>query len=176
MIDMVILGFLSLKKLTAYDIKKALDKSVNHFYSTSYGSIHPALVKLEKNNMINSKEFKEDGRSKKLYSINKSGIEKFQNWLGNDIAITRLKEDALVKIFFFGMVKNEKRKEIINNYLNEIDEWISKLTDLKQSFKGQEIPENFKEIAHFQFETLRFGIDYGNFAKKWFDDFNDRNQ
>lgn len=171
MLEKIILGMLSLKELTVYDLKKALDKSVNHFYTTSYGSIHPALVKLEKNEMVEGCEFTDGGRSKKLYSITEKGRSDFKQWLSGDIRVSRLKEDSLVKLFFFGMLDSESRKSIIENYLLAIDEAMKGLEQLRDQVRKVEVPDEFRDIARFQIETLNYGIDHSLFMNKWFNDF-----
>jgi DNA-binding PadR family transcriptional regulator len=66
MLDKIILGFLQVKDLTAYDIKKAMENSVNYFYSSSFGSINPALKKLEKMNMVTCTEIVEKQSHEKV--------------------------------------------------------------------------------------------------------------
>lgn len=171
MLDKIILGFLSLKELTAYDIKKAMEQSISHFYAASFGSIHPALVKLEKIGSVTSREITDKGRSKKIYTINDAGRAEFAAWLEDDIAVTRMKEDSLVKVFFFGMLEPKSRKRIVSNYIQAIDGFISELQELKKKFSAVDVPEHFHEIARYQIETLRFGIDHGGYLQKWFSDF-----
>ena len=170
MLDKIILGMISLQDMTVYELKKALDKSINHFYSTSYGGLHPALVKLEKTAMLSSREYREGGRAKKQYSITKEGREFFSRWLDSDIPVTRLKEDALVRLFFLGMVPEESRKRVIKNYLHEIDANLEALRRLRTQISEVEIPNEFQDIARFQMETLNYGIDHSGFMKRWFAD------
>ena len=174
MLDKIILGILSLKEMTVYDLKKSLDKSINHFYTTSYGSIHPALVKLSNNQYVKYSDFVEKGRSKKLYSITDEGRNVFQKWLESDIEVSRLKEDSLVKIFFFGMLETSSRERIISNYLEEIDSAMKQLQQLRETILEKNIPDEFSELARFQTETLNYGIDQSHFMKKWFLDFLDK--
>ncbi|MBI9107814.1 MAG: helix-turn-helix transcriptional regulator [Spirochaetales bacterium] len=171
MLDKIILGVLSLKDLTSYDLKKSLDKSINHFYTTSYGSLHPALVKLEKNKLVTSREFVEGGRSKKLYSITESGRQDFTNWLSSDIQISRLKEDSLVRIFFFGMLEPEERQNIISTYLQSIDTAMNELLALREDIQQVNVSPDFQDIARYQIETLNYGIDHSHFLSDWFNDF-----
>lgn len=171
MLDKIILGFLQLKSLTSYDLKKALDNSVNHFYSTSYGSIHPALTKMEVKGWVVSKDISTGARKKKLYSITNSGKEVFHQWMGTEISITRIKEDALVRMFFFGLIPSEQRIQLIENYMGEIQETLHFLQTLKQRAEDKELPSYFREIADYQLETLRFGIDSGIFTQTWFEEF-----
>ncbi len=42
-IDYLILGLLSDRDLTGYEIKKVIDTTLNYFWSSSYASIYPAL-------------------------------------------------------------------------------------------------------------------------------------
>ncbi len=171
MLDKIILGVLSLKDLTSYELKKSLDKSINHFYTTSYGSLHPALIKLEKSNFVTSREFVDGGRSKKLYSITESGRQDFTNWLSSDIQISRLKEDSLVRIYFFGMLEPEFRHNIISNYLTSIDKAMNDLLALREQIQQVDVPPEFQDIARYQIETLNYGIDHSHFMSDWFNDF-----
>lgn len=171
MLDKIILGFLQLKSLTSYDLKKALDTSVNHFYSTSYGSIHPALIKMEEKGWISCKDISTGARKKKLFSITDSGKEAFHQWMGTEIPVTRIKEDALVRIFFFGLIPSGQRVQMIEDYIGKIQETLQLLKTLKQRVEAKEVPANFREIADYQMETLRFGIDSGIFTQTWFKEF-----
>ncbi len=166
--DKIILGFLEIKNLTIYEIKKAMENSINHFYSSSYGSIHPAVAKLEKNGFVTSKEKFDGKRKKKIYSITESGKENFNNWLKDDIQLTRLKEDSLVKLFFFGNLDNESRKRIITNYVKKLQQSIAELEVIKNSIDLEKIPDELSETARFQVETLKFGLDNANFMNDWY--------
>ena len=61
--DKIILGLLFYKKLTSYDMKKAMEKSTSFFYNSSLGSINPALIKLEKNEFVTFSKKVENGRA-----------------------------------------------------------------------------------------------------------------
>ena len=52
MVDYLVLGLLMYRPLTMYDIKKAMEKSTHHFFSASFGSLHPALKKLDEKGWV----------------------------------------------------------------------------------------------------------------------------
>lgn len=168
MLDKIILGILQIRPLTAYEIKKTLESTISHFYSTSYGSIHPALVKLETLKYISSKSFVENGRGKKQYTICKSGKTYFYEWLNEEISVSRVKEDSLVRLFFFGMIDQEDRNRIVTSYVQEIEERIKTLKKLKKIVMKKEVPGELEEVADFQIKTLEFGIDHSSFVKNWY--------
>lgn len=166
--DKIILGFLMLKDLSVYEIKNAMEKSISHFYSTSYGSIHPALLKLEKLDLVSYTMKKTGNRDKKVYSITEKGKTTFNDWLLEDIKISRMKENSLVKLFFFGKIDKSNRQRIIRNYINDINKSLDELKSILDETENREIPDDFKEIANFQIETLLFGIDNAKFISRWY--------
>ncbi|MEN8194752.1 MAG: PadR family transcriptional regulator [Bacteroidota bacterium] len=168
MLDNIILGFLQTKKLTAYDIKKAMEQSISYFYSNSFGSINPALKKLEKQQYVVCKEVIENSRVKKYYKITKAGREVYSNWIKEPISIGRIKEESLVRLFFMGDNDNDSRNKIIFDYINSMIETQKTLKQLKEHFSQIEVPEESLEKVKFQLATLDFGIDYYNFTSKWF--------
>jgi len=171
LLDKIILGFLKLKSLSSYDLKKALENSVGHFYSTSYGSIQPALKKMESLGWVRKESQPTGARKKNIFHITEKGIEEFGQWMKTEIPVTRIKEDALVKMFFFGLIPQEERIRLIEEYTKKIEETQRILEQIKALSLQQQIPEDKKEIAAYQWETLRFGIDSGEFTKQWFEDF-----
>ena len=171
MLDKIILGFLKNRELTAYDIKKAMEQSISYFYSSSFGSINPALKKLEKQKLVTCKETIENHRVKKYYKITVTGFENYMSWLKEPINIGRIKEDALVRLFFMGDIDSNSQKAIIRNYLTELKETRNVFEELKNELTKTKIAKNHKQKAKFQLSTLKFGIDYYKFTYKWFNDF-----
>src|SRR5271168_3912397 len=85
-----ILGMLALgKKLSGYDLKKAIATSTANFWSESYGNIYPTLKKLLKEGAI-----REDGekapaskRQKHLYGISEKGRRALREWLRQPVSV-----------------------------------------------------------------------------------------
>ncbi len=167
----IILGFLKIKELTAYDIKKAMEQSIGYFHSNSLGSINPTLKKLEKQNHVVCKEVIENHRVKKYYKITKRGLEEYASWQNEPINIGRIKEEALVRLFFMGDNDINSRKKLITDYLNSIKETQNSLIKLQKKFLEKKIPEEYAQKARFQLATLNFGIEYYQFTYNWFQNF-----
>lgn len=168
MLDKIILGLLTNKKFTAYDIRKAMEISVNHFYSNSLGSINPALKKLKKKKYVNCKEVIENHRVKKYYEITKIGRAEYIKWQQEPINIGRIKDEVLVRLFFMGDSDVELRKKLITEYLSGISEIRNSLKQMKYDFMQKEIPKEYAHKAKYQLSTLEFGIDYYQFVYDWF--------
>ncbi len=85
MIEILILHQLKEKVLTMYGISKEINASFSVLTTPSFGTIKPALVRLEKNGYIKTqKNITEGGRPSIYYSITNSGKDRLQELiLGN---------------------------------------------------------------------------------------------
>lgn len=168
MLDKIILGLLSKKDLTAYDIKVLMNKSISNFYSNSFGSINPSLKKLEKQQFITCSEKTENSRLKKFYAITHLGRKVYKNWLGEPIALGRIKDDVLARVFFLGDADKSTQQQVVSAYLEDLN---SAKEDLKkiQEHSLENLSAQDQQKFKFQFATLQFGIDYMNFKKQWFE-------
>lgn len=71
---------------TGYEIrKKSTEGEFSYFVEASYGSIYPALAKLEQDLLVTSNVQAQDGRpAKKVYSITETGRSYFLDAMHND--------------------------------------------------------------------------------------------
>lgn len=168
MIDNIILGLLSKKKLTTYDIKLAMGKSISKFYSNNFGSINPVIKKLEKNKMIICLELVENSRLKKIYQITQKGKEKYNNWIKEPIKQGRLKDEVLIRIFFLADSDREQQKKLLEDYLDELNTTKIELEQTKKEIETIKLTAKQKNDIKYQVSTLQFGIDYMKFKELWF--------
>ncbi len=176
MIELIILGFLSYNNpLTLYDIKKGMERSTEYFASTSQGAIHPALVKLEKNGYITSKEEVKNNRTKKLYRITDSGRERFSMLMRQDLGTDKYKSTQLLKMFFFNELTKEERLESINIHIKNFRDMQQDLVNIREEGKLrlEEKGLSFEccKPARYENDALEFGLEYTSFVIKWFEDY-----
>lgn len=163
MIKYVILGFLMYKSFTGYDIKQFMIQSTSNFMNASFGSIYPALDKLEKDGFITSTKIVEKGKYKKIYEINERGKALFIKWLEEPIDFMKSYEDILAKIFFYGHLPKEKASDLIEQLLEDINQKIENLEKLEAEIKNV--------AGYFEASTLYFGIDHLKFVRNWYEKF-----
>ena len=168
MMNKIILGFLSKKDLTVYDIKIAMDKSISKFYSNSFGSINPAIKKLETQLLITCSEQIEKSRLKKTYKITELGIQDYNTWISEPIKQGRIKDEILIRLFFLGDSNKKEQTILLTDYLKELTISQNNLELTKENIGKMELSIQDKEKTKFQLSTLQFGIDYILFKQKWF--------
>ena len=163
MIKYVILGFLTNKCLTGYDIKQIMMQNTSSFLNASFGSIYPALEKLEKEKLVSSSNVSEHGKVKKVYEIKEAGKDVFIEWLVEPIDFMKSYEEILAKVFFYAELPKEKAMELIDELLNNINKKIQHLKATEGDIKWN--------LGFFEASTLDFSIDHLKFTASWYEKF-----
>jgi DNA-binding PadR family transcriptional regulator len=165
MLEYLALGLLMTKPLTMYEMKKMMQQSTDHFFSASFGSLHPVLNKLSEKKWVSGKEKLENGRGKKIYSITDSGKTAFLEWLKEDITPERVREASLLKLFFLGHLPEKARRLVLERYLSDIGHHLEQLRQLLEFLQDSELPKTHKD---YQLATLEFGVAYYEFVLGWY--------
>ncbi len=152
MLEFIILGFLRKNDLTGYDLKQRMAKSTSFFFDASFGSIYPALKRLEHKKLISSQEVKEGGKTKNLYHIRPEGEVYFTNWLLQPIEFSKTKNDFLVKIFFYKYLPKETAVNNLNRLIETANVFLNQLKEQKLEI------ESFQDKIMFEYSTLSYGI------------------
>jgi DNA-binding PadR family transcriptional regulator len=117
----IVLGSLFNKSLSGYDLKKLFSLSFAYFSGLSYGSIYPALKKLENDCLITMKlEIQENAPNRKVYTITKEGRQAFLESLKAPFVLEGLKNVFLMRLFFFEHLSQSERLDAAHDYLEQI--------------------------------------------------------
>ena len=112
-----ILGFLTWKPMSGYDIKKFVDQSISNFWSESYGQIYPILKRLAAEGLARQSVAETaGGRSQHLYSITEVGRAELRRWLAEPAEPDRVRNELLLKLFFGRQVDLETNIRHIENF------------------------------------------------------------
>jgi DNA-binding PadR family transcriptional regulator len=163
LIDYIILGFLLGNQMSGYAIKQAITMSTANFYDASFGSIYPALKRLEAKEWIVSTEAVADGKYKKVYKVLEPGKQSFLDWLEEPLVLHPSRNEYLVKLFFYRHLSKEKVQHLVTNFMKLIAERKTQLMKLETVVKPM--------ADFFQLSTLHYGIDAYQFMLAWFEQY-----
>src|SRR2546428_11912841 len=77
-----ILGVLSRRPMSGYDVKKLIDRSIAHFWSESYGQIYPILNRLAAEGLAERRRERQRGQpGRHVYSLTSEGRAGLLPWL-----------------------------------------------------------------------------------------------
>lgn len=168
-----ILGLLSYKSMTGYDLKKMFDESINNFWAASLSQIYRELGTLEsKGHLTSVIEQQNDRPDKRIYSITETGKIAFKDWITNfPQKLSKEKRDEFSLRIFFG--SNLSKEELVlqfRRFLNEKQEQMEEVKSLYQMsekyieemklFNGEEI--YWKFILRRAYLSLEMLIGWAN--------------
>lgn len=132
-IEYAILGLLSWRPMTGYDIKKMFAGSAAFYWSGNNNQIYTTLVRLHENGMVTREvEIQEDSPSRKIYSITPKGQAELKNWLFSEPEPPELKNTFLIQLAWADQLSPEELDMLLEKYEAEIQMQVSMLQTQKQ--------------------------------------------
>src|SRR5947209_3809288 len=98
-IQFAILGMVSLRPMTGYEIKQSYQRGPANFMPISYGQIYPILKKLAAAGLVAGK-LEAGGRERQRYSITAEGRRQMKAWLTEESGAPVSHKELLLKLFF----------------------------------------------------------------------------
>jgi DNA-binding PadR family transcriptional regulator len=163
MLEYIILGFLMYGGKSGYELKQRMTYSTSYFFDASFGSIYPALKRLEQKGLIVYRESVEGSKYKKVYQIQESGKVVFLNWLEKPIIFEKARQDHLVQIFFYEFLSKEKAIENLKMFVEEVGSVANQLNEQKEEATAKHSIYQF----YYRYSTMLYGIDYYRFVTSW---------
>jgi DNA-binding PadR family transcriptional regulator len=125
-----ILGLLSYRQMTGYDLKKMFDESINNFWAASLSQIYRELGTLERKGYLTSEIEKQNDRpDKRIYNITTDGRAAFREWITHfPEKLSKEKRDEFTLRLFFG--SNLSKQDLITQlrrFLAEMQEQLDKI-------------------------------------------------
>lgn len=159
MLNFIILGFLIYGEKSGYDLKQTMVKSTSNFFDASFGSIYPALNRLEASGQICSREVVDGGKFKKLYTISESGRAELIRWLEEPLKLNRTRPDHLVQVFFYRLLPPEKRVAQLEHLIGETEAVLEEMKAQDRLLAGK--------LDLYFYSTLKFGLAYYPMVISW---------
>ncbi len=97
--DYPFLAMLLLAPMSPYEIKKAMQGSISHFYSAAHSQVYQQASRLSRDGYIRDKEAP-GGRRKRILALTPKGRREVLAWLRKPEADDQLYSELLVKVFF----------------------------------------------------------------------------
>lgn len=141
-LEIGILGFLSMKPMSGYDIKKLFDMSASYFWPADQAQIYRTLKKMRIEGYIELKEQRKgETVDKKVYAITDSGQEIYlRSMTSSSAGDFILREPAPLQIFFSGALSRDEQLRLIDAQLESnralLQEIEEHFTENKEAFRA----------------------------------------
>ncbi|MGH2809283.1 MAG: PadR family transcriptional regulator [Actinomycetota bacterium] len=157
---MALLGLLKERSMHGYELKKELTAQLGQFWHFSYGSLYPAIKRLEKNGHVERIFPRSDVKRRlNIYRITDKGEQLFNRLMAERSAV----DDARfsVKLAFFRYMTSPERVELLERrraYLTD------KLADLRLKLR------TYKERwDSYPYRLMEHGVDTTSADLEWID-------
>jgi DNA-binding PadR family transcriptional regulator len=155
-----VLGLLGVKPMSGYDIKRAVDRTIRHFWAASYGQIYPELKRLEDAGWISGKDASQGERARRVYKLTAQGGRELEAWLhGNETRI-EMRDESLLRLFFADALP---RDEALGLLSARREGYRMMLAYLRSLDDGEGVDPPFVDLVY------RWGLDYCEWGIEWCD-------
>ncbi len=174
MIELAILGALRERPMHGYELKKRLSGTLGHFWSISFGSLYPALKRLEASTAIEKAyTVKEKTRNRYVYRITDSGEALFNKLLSEPGPASDITDPDRfnLRMAFFRYMEPESRLWLLERRRAYLQEKLEEMN--RSSWSGKE-----KEADKYRLGLTRHRIELTESDITWLTDMidNEREQ
>lgn len=120
-INFAILGILSYKPMTGYDLKKIIQDSTFMPWSGNNNQIYRSLTKLLDEGLVTNEVLhQESSPTRKVYYITNEGLTALKGWLLSPVESNEIKKPFLVQLAFSKQLNTKELNELIDGYEKQI--------------------------------------------------------
>jgi DNA-binding PadR family transcriptional regulator len=164
MLELAILGVLKEQPMHGYELRHYLSFIVGHIWQLSYGTLYPALRRLEKRGEL-TKQTIRDGRgpAKHVYALTPQGEQTFLQMMSEVGSLTEISDSHKfnLRLIFFRHIAPEARVALLEQrlaFLRENRESLAEMEEIPSSsldrFRreliGYHAKQNAEEIAFIE--------------------------
>lgn len=138
----VILGFLDYGPQSGYDLKKAFDASVRHFWPADQSQIYRTLARLVDAGYTEVEVVPQDDRpDRKVYHITPAGQQELHRWLTTPLPPQAVRSAELVQVFFAGNLGDEEALAIFEREAAKLRHILEQYQQVPQAPESQLCPD-----------------------------------
>jgi PadR family transcriptional regulator, regulatory protein AphA len=120
-IQYAILGLLSWRPLSGYDLKKVFADSDVLYWSGNNNQIYKALVQLHEEGLVTQEiQIQDTLPAKKIYSITEKGFEALKAWVLSVPELPEFHDAFLVQLSWADLLDNSEIEKMLANYEEEV--------------------------------------------------------
>ena len=169
----VILGLLTFREMSGYDLKQLINKSITHFYwSPAKSQIYGELRRLESHGLVTMREVPQTLRpDKRLYRITSQGTEAMQKWLENSgVEPDSYKSALLLKMFFGHMLSPTMIGGLLEERRQQVERDLAACQKKAEELRAQAAGSKAEDDLFFPLLTLQRSIALFQTDLGWIDE------
>ena len=153
-----ILGLLSVRPLTGYEIKKIFDDTLAYAWNAHDSQIYPELHRMEAKGWITAAAVVDGRRKRKVNEITDEGRAEFHRWLASRNQRT-VRDEFLLRVFFFGMLSPKQQQAWLADEQHDLDATLNRSEKILAQFRDyQPRSPRTQALLRWQLACVDLGI------------------
>lgn len=163
-----ILGLLSFKPQTGYELKGNFDQSIRYLWNADQAQIYRTLADITKEGLAVYKTVQQEGRpNKKVYELTPEGEDELHRWLTFPVQSKDQRNAELLQFFFCGRISDEEILSNLKRLRKEIQGNIAGLSMLESQSELYVSTDRSSRAYFFYHTTLQLGIQTSQLNLEW---------
>ncbi len=160
-----LLGMLSIRPRSGYDIKTQIGRSIGFFWNENFGHIYPILKRMEHDGLV-TKHSEETGKRprKNVYTLTPLGTRELHRWLEQPATEQPVRNELLLKIFFGSRLDENAMIAMIEAEKKLFRERLEVLESVEKS-----LPTEYPLDLPYWLITLNYGKMKAAMTVEWCD-------
>lgn len=127
-----ILGSLSRKEMSGYDLQSISKRAKNYYWSDCNPQVYSTLKKLEDDGLVSSRIDEGSGaRNRRVYAITKKGLEFYKAWLEKPVEAAVYRDELMLKIANGQHLSKSKLRQHLTEAQEQVDTQIIDIKKIK---------------------------------------------
>jgi DNA-binding PadR family transcriptional regulator len=162
-----LLGFLSMRPMSGYDLKRRVDESVGHFWTADQAAIYRTLSELDAQGLVMHERVAQMSRpDRKVFHLTEAGREALDAWLAAPMPPVPRREPLLVKLFFAGRLSAESLRDLLTSELAHAETELAGYRAILEAVDALRTPP--PEAAQLgPVITLTYGVRAATAQREW---------
>lgn len=162
-----ILGMLAIREMSGYELKKAIDASVGHFWTADQSQVYRTLSGLVDDGLASRRTVVQDDRPNlHLHSITAPGLAELDRWLASPLQTPPTREPFLARLFFADRLPMEEVRVLLDARRRETADVLAALQAVDTA---AEAGESDDPAYVLRMATLANGIAHARAELDWLD-------
>ena len=167
-LEHAILGFLHYAPSSGYDLKKAFDTSVRHFWPADQSQIYRTLARMTEREWVKVEVISQEDRpSRKVYHITEAGREELCRWLTTPLPLNESRLPWLIQVFFAGQLDDEEILALFEREAEQLRARLKRYDLIPQESAVYVEAVGSPRETFFWMLTLDYGITVNQTTLEW---------
>ncbi len=160
-----ILGLLSLKSWTTYELAKQVQRSLGWFWPRAERKLYDEAKRLAAEGLAMSESEMTGKRPRTVYGVTRRGRNALRQWLGEPPDPPTLEFEGMIKVFFADGGTLEQLRATLTSIAETADARLAELEAKVDELERDDVP--FPERLHLNALGLRFILDHERSIGTW---------